>query len=302
MECLSPLDAYTHSHGILMARMSDADDSIDLEYLDHSMPNSWLASAPNHPFWVFTLHRMKGIVESRSYYSVESLSGSVFLHDTYKDWIHSPKSLDFPTIKLLNNGLVYGFDWRVQEGHDDLRLKIRKCSAQSSEFDSKECKSLLSNPDAIMVSYFTKVWDDVEMEDRLNIVPIESKTEIVDVVKSAHQDQEEKEMQDQEEKEMNQVDIEQQAPDESEESAVEASIHQEDIISTEESKNARVDEGVDQSAISNEPETLESHKEDLSIIPETYFESTRDSSLEYTESIVQDVEIQQENDAVIYEE
>lgn len=137
IECFKPFDEFTNWGGIVMARMSENDT---LPFAEHNVPNSWMASIPSHPFWIQALNSLK---LSRTQ-GVESVSGSVFLDEELKKWAWDES---LPDINFVQPGLIFPFDWRVNDGKGDV------CSAQSDNFDTGKCKSMI-NPGAYSVSYW----------------------------------------------------------------------------------------------------------------------------------------------------
>jgi hypothetical protein len=148
---LQPLDPFLSS-SILLSRLSD---NPDLEFEEHAVPNSFLASAPGHPFWIFLLKRMRSNFEDGKSVNVESTGGSIFLHDSLMEWMGMKLDIRIPPVQYLHHGRIYGYDWRFQ-GEEGQRM--RPCSAQDDLFDPVFCKNELIPKNAVMITYFSKLW------------------------------------------------------------------------------------------------------------------------------------------------
>lgn len=131
--------------------MSRLYDDPSIEFSEHAVPNSWLGSAPGHPFWMFLLQKMAIQYKDGKSVQVEFIGGSIFMHDSLLEWRDMDLDISIPTIQYLHHGRVYGYDWRVP-GND-----LRFCSAQDDEFDPRVCKKLIPK-NSVMITYFSKLW------------------------------------------------------------------------------------------------------------------------------------------------
>jgi hypothetical protein len=164
MECLRPFDPLLQ-HGILVARM-DNDMSGASPGMEHSMPNSWLASHPKHPFWLFALQKMHIVAKIRPAVSVEKMGGSIFFHNIYHAWLQDPHAYKSPAIQFVPRSLIYPYDWRTQ---DDMSIY---CSAQNDGFNTTKCKELVATmadgDHVFTISYFTKLWGNWMMLEKIS--------------------------------------------------------------------------------------------------------------------------------------
>jgi mannosyltransferase OCH1-like enzyme len=98
----TPLFDQNPDKDVFLARIS-SDDTFE-----HNVPNAWMASKPNHPFWLQTLF----IAAQRSFpYAAfaEIVTGPVMIMDAYKFWerIHGKDSGVF----VFPEGYIYGINW-----------------------------------------------------------------------------------------------------------------------------------------------------------------------------------------------
>ncbi len=98
----------------------------------------------------------------------ETRTGSVFLRTAEKDWayqwrrsIYSIGFVEPGNYILTDPAMIYPYDWRIGDERHQF------CAAYKPEFDTEYCKVLLPD-DALMVSYWTKIWEIDNMEDKLN--------------------------------------------------------------------------------------------------------------------------------------
>ena len=87
--------------------------------------------------------------------AVESIGGSIFLHDSLMEWMEMQVGIGVPPLQYLHHGRIYGYDWRVT-GEEWQRM--RPCSAQDDLFDPVFCKKELIPKNAVMMTYFSKLW------------------------------------------------------------------------------------------------------------------------------------------------
>lgn len=156
MECLTPLDPFVSS-GIILSRLSD-DPKIG--FPEHIAPNSWLGSAPGHPFWLFLLQKMVSQYLDGKSVQVESIGGSIFLHDALLEWRDMALDIKLPVIQYLHHGRIYGYDWRIKG--DEMKV----CSAQDDQFNPTLCKQLIPK-NSVMITYYSKLWGNWMMQEKM---------------------------------------------------------------------------------------------------------------------------------------
>ncbi|KAJ3303642.1 hypothetical protein HDV03_003616 [Kappamyces sp. JEL0829] len=157
IECLAPFDPLLARGGIILSEMNE---NRTMNGAEHTLPNSWIAAAPKHPFWLFALQMMQAQAAIRPVQSVEKIGGSIFLRKLYLKWLDRTEAGTASPIQFAPTGLIYPYDWRVKDDRDVY------CSAQSNTFDPQQCKRLVHGQ-AVAVSYWTKVWGNPEMLGRL---------------------------------------------------------------------------------------------------------------------------------------
>lgn len=78
----------------MLVKMSN---DLNMGYAEHNVPNSWMASAPKHPVWMWLLKR----VNDSNIQGVESVAGSVFMHENIFKF---PSNLTTPSITFVQPG------------------------------------------------------------------------------------------------------------------------------------------------------------------------------------------------------
>lgn len=83
LEALKDHSGLANCGGLLVPLMSD-----DFNFV-HNVPNAWIASVPNHPFWTFLLKNIQSRF-SHDTGGVEGLTGPIMLYDTLKAYSQKP--------------------------------------------------------------------------------------------------------------------------------------------------------------------------------------------------------------------
>lgn len=127
----------------------------------NSVPNSWMASQPNHPLWTYILYRIMLLwsrvsdTERDEFWNgkAEFFTGPQSLFEGLMFYLHSKQQtnktldqilgdpnnqkpdsiLEVANITFLGPKLVNAYDWMSGIGND-------VCSAEKSTFDENKCK------------------------------------------------------------------------------------------------------------------------------------------------------------------
>lgn len=115
---------------------------------EHSIPNSFMASAPGHPFWMFCFARMLSAhigIPIGSY--VETTTGPIMLKQALDEYRRSQDDKD---IIVLPQEYVFPIVWSDPATH------YRDCNWGASNFSSAACHSHFEN--AYAVTYWAHGW------------------------------------------------------------------------------------------------------------------------------------------------
>eukprot|EP00834_Sanchytrium_tribonematis_P004381 NODE_212_length_12593_cov_0.662638.p6 type:complete len:296 gc:universal NODE_212_length_12593_cov_0.662638:9952-10839(+) len=138
-ECLKAIDPLLENGNVVLGKISDDDDWL------HNIPNAFMASKPNHDFWLFVIHL--SISRMSLNFITEDVTGPILIRDAYKLY----EEYKSGEIVLLEPGLVYGFDWR--------KYSEFECSSRylfGVFFDEAKCKERF--PDAYSITYWSHSW------------------------------------------------------------------------------------------------------------------------------------------------
>jgi hypothetical protein len=130
----------------------------------NSVPNSWMASRPNHPLWTYIIYRIMLLwsratdKERKEYWSgkAEFFTGPQSMFEGLMLYIHSVTATDKPlnqlfgdekyqkpdsilevaNITFLGPKLMNAYDWMASLG-------VEVCSAERATFDETKCKNLV---------------------------------------------------------------------------------------------------------------------------------------------------------------
>ncbi len=130
----------------------------------NSVPNSWMASRPNHPLWTYISYRIMFLwsratdKERKEFWNgkAEFFTGPATLFHGLMFYLHlkqyndqsleqlfdktkekTPNAIfEVADVTFLGPKLINGYDWMKHIGH-------RVCSAEKSTFDEKKCKEIV---------------------------------------------------------------------------------------------------------------------------------------------------------------
>lgn len=164
-KALRPLDGLLGGVSTaVVAAMTDAD-------WDQALPNAFLASPPNHPFWMFALHH---VVKSAGGYALHR--GARCAVPPRWDWLEATtgpaalyaaaaayRAAGGTSLTILAPGVVYPIDWRDTEwgpGPNDPPDAHSICRPGHPAWDEAACDARV--PGAYAVTYWSHVWGSGE--------------------------------------------------------------------------------------------------------------------------------------------
>eukprot|EP00877_Chromochloris_zofingiensis_P006659 jgi/Chrzof1/2246/Cz11g08085.t1 len=145
VECLKPMDSLLKGHGAVLAYMGN-----DTSW-EHSIPNAFMASVPQHPFWLMVLFKVQQLAAKNV--QPEHVTGPVALQRAVAElWVPSNSS----RLTILGPKLIFPYHWGSNNASE-----VAICSAVSKNFDPDKCKALY--PAAYAVSYWSHSWEKHDM-------------------------------------------------------------------------------------------------------------------------------------------
>ena len=148
-ESLRPIDPLTGNASVLLAYMGKDED------WEHNIPNAFMASIPDHPFWWYCISRvMLSHVEDDRWDYIEATTGPAMLKEALIDY--RTKCRD--DIQILPSETIYPFDWHKTwlNADNDTMAAINQCVGNHPDFDAGRCKRQF--PDAYAITYWTHSW------------------------------------------------------------------------------------------------------------------------------------------------
>ena len=144
-ESLKPLDELLPQGKVLLGTLGDNAPA------QHSIPNSFMASVPGHPFWMFCLAKMLSVHFKRDVGSyVERMTGPIMLKQALEEYSASKQSKIDPDVVVLPQPLLYPIVWSGPTTH------YTDCRWGVSNFSVTACHSHFE--DAYAVTYWTHGW------------------------------------------------------------------------------------------------------------------------------------------------
>jgi len=141
-ESIKPLDPFLENKRIVLGKMDN------FFHRDHSIPNAFMASAPNDPFWLVFLSNVVAYYPV-NFQSVESFAGPVALWKAYNDY--KGKSTKWKEIRVEDPKYLFPLSWNVKaEEH------AQACQFTPNEQQRQKCIAFF--PDAYVVTYWTHSW------------------------------------------------------------------------------------------------------------------------------------------------
>jgi mannosyltransferase OCH1-like enzyme len=163
-EPLKPIDDLIESEtGALMAYHSNSYNSRDI------VPNAFMASIPQHPFWNFVMIRIaqlgyiqNDLLKVEPKYIAEHITGPHSMVKIIEEYRKTMSNITGEEIygipygstlihdlKMLSPGVIYPFSFITKEN-------IEICHARLATFDENLCKS--KYPDAYAITYWQHSW------------------------------------------------------------------------------------------------------------------------------------------------
>lgn len=135
---------------------------------DNNVPNAWMISKPNHPFWLFCLSKIIEL-HSMGIDAAEEVTGPVMLYKAVHDYNEANKRINgvvAPGIEhganniyeltILKPGLIYPYDWAQASSNVHSVCWAKEGVILESTLDEQKCKALF--PDAYAITYWTHSW------------------------------------------------------------------------------------------------------------------------------------------------
>ena len=141
-ESLKPLDSLLERGKVLLGTLGVNSPP------EHSIPNSFMASAPGHPFWMYCFAQMLSAhlgIPIGSY--VETTTGPIMLKQTLDVYRNSQDDRD---IVVLPQEYIYPIVWSDPATH------YKDCNWGASNFSSAACHRHFE--DAYAVTYWAHGW------------------------------------------------------------------------------------------------------------------------------------------------
>ena len=148
-ESLRSIDELTENASVLLAYMGKDED------WQHNIPNAFMASVPDHPFWWYCISRvMLTHVEDDRWDYVEATTGPAMLKEALADYQTQCRD----DITILPSETIYPFDWHKTWMHADqaTMASVNVCVGNHPDFDANRCKAQF--PDAYAITYWTHSW------------------------------------------------------------------------------------------------------------------------------------------------
>ena len=145
-ESLKPLDPLLQRGKVLLGSLGSNSPP------EHSVPNSFMASVPGHPFWMFCLARMLSADLNRRVGSyVETMTGPIMLKQALDEYNaqQQDKEADADVV-VVSQPLLYPIVWSDPATHH------ADCRWGAANYSSKACHSHFE--DAYAVTYWAHGW------------------------------------------------------------------------------------------------------------------------------------------------
>lgn len=150
IEALKPLDKYITNYDLILGSMEDIKKTAS----KHSIPNAWMLSKPEHPFWLlciqYIVDKYKNNLNWNNVY-VEGVTGPIMLFDVYDDYKNNVLS-NIHSIHIFNPDIIYSYNWEKNNTYSYI------CEASKDTFDENECKRLFITKNSIAISYWSHTW------------------------------------------------------------------------------------------------------------------------------------------------
>ena len=145
-ESLKPLDTLLDGEQVVLGTLGSNCPP------EHSIPNSFMASVPGHPFWMFCFARMLSAnLADRVGSYVETMTGPIMLKQALDEYRHSQsETVDTSKVTVLPQEILYPIVWSDPATHH------RDCNWAASDFSSDACHSHFQ--DAYAVTYWAHGW------------------------------------------------------------------------------------------------------------------------------------------------
>lgn len=145
-ESLKPLDPLLEEAQVVLGTLGKNSPP------EHSVPNSFMASTPGHPFWMFCFAKMLSAnLANRVGSYVETVTGPIMLKQALDEYRQrQDESANDDNVVVLPQNLIYPIVWSDPATH------YPDCNWGASNFSSEACHSHFE--DAYTVTYWAHGW------------------------------------------------------------------------------------------------------------------------------------------------
>ncbi|KAJ3406433.1 hypothetical protein CcCBS67573_g01887 [Chytriomyces confervae] len=163
--CLRQMDSLLASHDLVLASMDvpalNISDADNVFFDANSIPNAWMASVPEHPFWLHCAKLMMRLSEEGED-GVEQKTGPMMLKRALSEYnailqndtIKSAEKL-LP-IFIAEPNAIFPYSWVWTQNTDTHKV----CSSQRKTFNEARCRKLVDpKRTSFAISYWSHSWD-----------------------------------------------------------------------------------------------------------------------------------------------
>ncbi|KAJ3266918.1 hypothetical protein HK104_006001 [Borealophlyctis nickersoniae] len=131
---------------------------------DHNIPNAWLASGKEHPFWLHVIYQIMGEVEKGTT-DAEKITGPVALKRAWQAYTRRVPAREREKVTVLEPGYIYPFDWHRADPSGADTGTCWGGEPNRHVFNPATCKKELKaegkpGQKAYMITYWTHSWSD----------------------------------------------------------------------------------------------------------------------------------------------
>ncbi|KAI9192968.1 nucleotide-diphospho-sugar transferase [Polychytrium aggregatum] len=156
MESLRPLDDLVEGRELILGQMGTQISP----WWQHSLPNAWMASKPNHSYWMHCLQDIMNTMEHRRSHgdpwlsvNAEYVTGPAMLHRVFLNYIQLPLAQREPVF-IADADIVFPYDWSNISPH------YQVCAATNIRmFNVERCKALVTTERTVSITYWSHSWE-----------------------------------------------------------------------------------------------------------------------------------------------
>lgn len=152
MESIKPLDDFLLGESLILGQVGA---HITVNY-DHSIPNAFIASIPNHSFWIYCLldimYSLNSSLKYKSFWwhvNSESITGPGMLYRVFSVYSSLPSN-ERELIGIARSDVFYPYNW-----NEETKIYHGICDRQKSTFNQQRCKYLVLTNNSLAITYWT---------------------------------------------------------------------------------------------------------------------------------------------------